>query len=614
MAKYYDYNGNEYDSVVVEGYEIITAIRATNYADGTAIPHLDDAQAKAYAWPNDTTDEAERSKLGALYNWNVVDPSDPDAIFITGFRVPTQTDWEDLRDSMIAGGYNWDGTTTGNKIGKSIASIRDWSANNIEGNIGDDKYSNNGSGLNIPGAGLMFSNGNMFGFGTTSYIQSQTAGPYQGYMTNAAPSLTVNSEGSSWLKSVIVLREVPAGRIINVSTTDNRRGQALASQDQFVLENGTLNIDAVADIDQDFYEFDHWEVSGTLAITDANSASTTITNVTENGSAIAYFKFKDNVYPVTKEGQSNAQGRDNSSGYTAISTPNIAYRYDADERIFVDYVDPDPRGGATFVPSFINDMITDGFTGKVLVIENAEGGIGMARPSDNMWSDSTDTVYTNANTKIDASGDGVSNDEIKAVFYYGSETDTEGITQSAYETAFQTYAANRRSDYGNIPIFIVKIDWPSNPTTAQIRTATDNLPGLITDTYVVADTLGSTLIDEVHLSKASQDSVGTEVADNNDVKKFFDLRFVLQYTAGGGGTLTGDTSQEVNLNGSGTIVTAVPDSGYEFVQWSDGVLTAARTDNPITEDINVTAEFASIGGGPSYALNGRFFNRLSIGF
>jgi len=45
-------------------------------------------------------------------------------------------------------------------------------------------------------------------------------------------------------------------------------------------------------------------------------------------------------------------------------------------------------------------------------------------------------------------------------------------------------------------------------------------------------------------------------------------------------------------------VTAVPDTGYHFVQWSDGVLTASRTDTSVTADINVTATFAIDTTGP----------------
>jgi hypothetical protein len=66
----------------------------------------------------------------------------------------------------------------------------------------------------------------------------------------------------------------------------------------------------------------------------------------------------------------------------------------------------------------------------------------------------------------------------------------------------------------------------------------------------------------------------------------------LQYNAGAGGTLGGAASQPVFYGASGTAVTANPNAGYHFVRWSDGLLTAARTDGGVTDDLVVSAEFA----------------------
>jgi len=107
----------------------------------------------------------------------------------------------------------------------------------------------------------------------------------------------------------------------------------------------------------------------------------------------------------------------------------------------------------------------------------------------------------------------------------------------------------------------------------------------------------------------------------------------LTYTAGANGSLTGSSPQTVNYNASGTAVTAVPDTGYHFVNWSDSVSTASRTDASVTNDITVTATFAidvvSSGGGggggpaiiytPSITIrtpgSGAFYNNGStVGF
>ena len=47
--------------------------------------------------------------------------------------------------------------------------------------------------------------------------------------------------------------------------------------------------------------------------------------------------------------------------------------------------------------------------------------------------------------------------------------------------------------------------------------------------------------------------------------------YTLTYGAGSGGIISGTSPQTVAANGSGTSVTAVPSSGYHFVNWSDGI-------------------------------------------
>lgn len=68
--------------------------------------------------------------------------------------------------------------------------------------------------------------------------------------------------------------------------------------------------------------------------------------------------------------------------------------------------------------------------------------------------------------------------------------------------------------------------------------------------------------------------------------------YTLTYTTGTNGTLNGTATQSVNYNASGTPVTAVPDIGYHFVQWSDGLTSATRTDSSVTASQSVTASFA----------------------
>lgn len=67
--------------------------------------------------------------------------------------------------------------------------------------------------------------------------------------------------------------------------------------------------------------------------------------------------------------------------------------------------------------------------------------------------------------------------------------------------------------------------------------------------------------------------------------------YTLSYNAGPGGTLTGDTHQVVMEGSDGSPVTAAPDAGFSFSQWSDGLSTSSRTDKDIDEDLTLSAMF-----------------------
>lgn len=67
--------------------------------------------------------------------------------------------------------------------------------------------------------------------------------------------------------------------------------------------------------------------------------------------------------------------------------------------------------------------------------------------------------------------------------------------------------------------------------------------------------------------------------------------FALTYMAGVNGSISGTTPQIVVQGGNGSTMTAIPGTGYHFVSWSDGMLTAERTDMNVLADLSVTASF-----------------------
>jgi uncharacterized protein (TIGR02145 family)/uncharacterized repeat protein (TIGR02543 family) len=70
------------------------------------------------------------------------------------------------------------------------------------------------------------------------------------------------------------------------------------------------------------------------------------------------------------------------------------------------------------------------------------------------------------------------------------------------------------------------------------------------------------------------------------------LTYEMTYSAGENGTITGPTSQTVNYGENSEETTAQPDTGFHFVQWSDGSTANPRTDSNVTDHISVTAAFA----------------------
>ena len=125
-----DQDGNTFEWInygtqdwAIENVEVVT------YRDGTAIPQVTSPtewlNISTGAWCYFDNDPSKRK----LYNWYAVagihdsDPNTPNKEFAPeGWNVPSEAEWATLKNYLIANGYNYDGTTEGNKIGKAMAS------------------------------------------------------------------------------------------------------------------------------------------------------------------------------------------------------------------------------------------------------------------------------------------------------------------------------------------------------------------------------------------------------------------------------------------------------------------------------------------------------------
>lgn len=156
-----DADGNVYTTVKIGDQEWTTEnLRTTKYNDGSPIANITGKTTwdscmytltEAYCYYNNTTNADSIKKFGALYNWYAVNTG---KLAPAGWHVPTDEEWDTLQNYLIANGYNWDGTTTDNKIAKSMAATTDWksSSDGVEGAVGNDVTKNNRSGFSaLPG-------------------------------------------------------------------------------------------------------------------------------------------------------------------------------------------------------------------------------------------------------------------------------------------------------------------------------------------------------------------------------------------------------------------------------------------------------------------------------
>ncbi|MDE7164414.1 MAG: InlB B-repeat-containing protein [Clostridiales bacterium] len=94
------------------------------------------------------------------------------------------------------------------------------------------------------------------------------------------------------------------------------------------------------------------------------------------------------------------------------------------------------------------------------------------------------------------------------------------------------------------------------------------------------------------------------VTSNIEVSAIFRKEeYTVKYIVSGHGSIDGETEQKVSYQNDSATVTAVPDKGYKFVQWSDGLTEATRKETEVSESMQVTAKFEPIAR--EYELNYR---------
>jgi uncharacterized protein (TIGR02145 family) len=173
-----DIDGNVYQTLKIGTQTwMVENLKTTKYNDGTSIPLISDTT----AWSSLSTpgycfyinDVANKTTYGALYNWYTVNTG---KLAPTGWHIPTDAEWNTLENYLIANGYNYDGTTTYNKIAKSLAATSGWLTSTDIGAIGNDLTKNNTSSFAGLPSGFRSYDG-LFGY----------VGKYSGWWSSTEP-------------------------------------------------------------------------------------------------------------------------------------------------------------------------------------------------------------------------------------------------------------------------------------------------------------------------------------------------------------------------------------------------------------------------------------------
>lgn len=312
-------------------------------------------------------------------------------------------------------------------------------------------------------------------------------------------------------------------------------------------------------------------------------ASYTFTNVTADHTIAASFEI--NSYTITAS--AGANGSINPSGDISVTHgSDQSFTITADAGYHVDDVLVDGVSvgdvttynfeniteGHTIAASFaINTYTITATAGENGTIDPS-GSIELDHGSDQSFTITPNIGYDIADVLVDGSSVG-------AVAVYNFENVTADHT-IAVSFSIQTFTITATAGAnGTIdPSGEVSVGYGSDQSFSIIPD----------DGYHIVDVL----VDGTSVGAVSS-YLFENVTTAHTIAASFEINtYTLTYIAGENGSLNGTLIQTVDHGGNGTAVEAIPDETYSFAGWSDGSTENPRTDENITADISVTANFA----------------------
>ncbi len=432
----------------------------------------------------------------------------------------------------------------------------------------------------VPNSGYTFTNWSGSGFATT------TSNPL--VATNVTSDLTITASFTPQLASYTVTFQVGSGGHLN------------GTVNQTVVSGGSTS--AVTAVANASYAFANWTGSG---FTTTASNPLVVSNVTSNLTITANFTPQPTSYSVTflagaggtLTGATTQTVASGGSTSLVIAVPNSGYS-------FTNW------SGSGFATTSSNPLMVTNVTSDLTITANFT-----PQP----------TSYT---VTFQAGGGGhLTGTAIQNVMPGGSTTAVTAVPNTGYSFAnwtgggFTTSTANPLTVPNVTSNLTVTANFVPQTFTVTFQAGTGGtVTGTATQTVAYGGSTASvSAVPNTGYSFANWTGGGLttstanpltvlNVASNLTVTANFTPQptsYSVTFLAGSGGSLTGTTTQTVASGGGTTAVTAVPNPGYVFTNWT-GSGFLANTSNPllvanVTSDLSITANFNP--STPATALN-----------
>ena len=182
-----DVDGNTY-TILKYGTQtwMLENLKTTKYRNGdvigTSIPanlDLTELTDTKYQWAP-AANESNVAIFGRLYTWYAA--TDSRSICPEGWHLPSDDEWTILENTLIASGFNYDGSFTYNKLAKAVCSTAYWNISSNTAAAGNTDYpeKRNASGFTALPAGFRETVGSFTQVGGSTYwwTSSGTIAPF----------------------------------------------------------------------------------------------------------------------------------------------------------------------------------------------------------------------------------------------------------------------------------------------------------------------------------------------------------------------------------------------------------------------------------------------------